>query len=127
MKGILKVTTQNQQLANIAQNARKKKTENKKIRFEVEENLEKIKVFKLTDEPKSADITEEEYMQIQNEIRKDPLKNYLGDMKLRESNLEKENLFKLKEKAKIAKEIFEKMTSQIKINKPLGIFFIKFY
>lgn len=84
------------------------------------DNLEKIKIFKLTDEPNSADITEEEYIQIQNEIRKDPSKNYLGDMKLRESNLEKENLFKAKEKAKITKEIFEKMIPQIKINRPLG-------
>jgi hypothetical protein len=41
-------------------------------------------------------------------------------MKLRESNLEKENIFKVKEKAKISKEIFENMRPQMKINRPLG-------
>ena len=76
---------------------------------------------------KSADITEEEYIQIQNGIRKDPTKSYLGDMKQRESNLEKENLFKVKEKAKIAKEIFEKMIPQININKPKGKLYLSIF
>lgn len=44
-------------------------------------------------------------------------------MKLRESNLEKENMYKVKEKQKTAKEIFDKMYPEIKIFRPLGIFF----
>jgi hypothetical protein len=82
--------------------------------------LEKVKVFKLTDEPNAGNITEEEYRKIQLELLKDPTRNYLGDMKFRESHMEKENLIREKEKAKIAKEMFEKMAPEIKINKPLG-------
>lgn len=82
--------------------------------------LEKVKVFKLTDEPNAPNITEEEYQKIQQDILKDPTRSYLGDMKFRESHMEKENLIRQKEKEKIAKEMFEKMAPEIKITKPLG-------
>jgi len=41
-------------------------------------------------------------------------------MKFRESHMEKENLLREKEKARTAKEMFEKITPEIKIRKPLG-------
>jgi hypothetical protein len=84
--------------------------------------LEKVKIFKLTDEPNAPNITDEEYQQIQREILKDPTRSYLGDMKLRESNLEKENLFKVKEKMKTAKDLFERMVPEIRISHPMEIY-----
>jgi len=85
--------------------------------------LEKVKIFKLTDEVNAPDIFEEEYQKIQQDLLKDPTRSYLGDMKFRESHMEKENLLKEKEKARIAKEMFEKITPEIKIIRPLRKFF----
>ena len=82
--------------------------------------LEKVKIFKLTDEVNAPNISEEEYQKIQQELLKDPTRSFLGDMKFRESHMEKENLLREKEKAKIAKEMFERMTPEIKIYRPLG-------
>lgn len=82
--------------------------------------LEKVKIFKLTDEVNAPNITEDEYQKIQQDLLKDPTRSFLGDMKVRESQMEKENLLREKEKAKIAKEMFEKMTPEIHIRRPLG-------
>lgn len=82
--------------------------------------MEKIKIFKLTDEPNAPSITDDEYQQIQLELLKDPTRSYLGDMKLRESMMEKENLFKMKEKIRIAKDNFDKIIPEIRITRPLG-------
>jgi len=82
--------------------------------------LEKVKIFKLTDEVNAPNITEEEYHKIQQDLIKDPTRSFLENMKVRESHMEKENLLREKEKTKIAKEMFEKMTPEIKIKRPLG-------
>lgn len=81
--------------------------------------MERVKIFKLTDEVNAPDISEEEYLKIQQDLLKDPTRSYLGDMKFRESHMEKENLLREKEKARIAKEMFEKITPEIKIYRPL--------
>jgi len=65
-------------------------------RFENEVKLENIKIFKLTDEPNAAAISEDEYEKIQKEIMNNPNYKFIEDMRLREVNMEKENNKKVK-------------------------------
>eukprot|EP00340_Litonotus_pictus_P012783 CAMPEP_0170536774 /NCGR_PEP_ID=MMETSP0209-20121228/102334_1 /TAXON_ID=665100 ORGANISM="Litonotus pictus, Strain P1" /NCGR_SAMPLE_ID=MMETSP0209 /ASSEMBLY_ACC=CAM_ASM_000301 /LENGTH=630 /DNA_ID=CAMNT_0010838175 /DNA_START=1593 /DNA_END=3485 /DNA_ORIENTATION=+ len=76
-------------------------------------SLEKVKIFKLTDEPDCADITEEEYNKIQEELKTNPKYRILEDMRLKEINMEKENMNKARDKVKIAQEALLKMIPQM--------------
>jgi hypothetical protein len=86
--------------------------------------IEKVKIFKLTDEPSAADITEDEYRKIQMEILKNPNYKFVEDMRSREVNMEKENMNKAKERGKLALEKLAKMVSQTAWRIPFGNFFI---
>jgi hypothetical protein len=77
-----------------------------------------VKIFKLTDEPNAGPITEEEYQKIQLEILKNPNYKYLEDMRLKEVNMEKENMNKARDKTKNARDILYKMTPQIILKRP---------
>jgi hypothetical protein len=86
--------------------------------------IEKVKIFKLTDEPSAADITEDEYRKIQMEILKNPNYKFVEDMRSREVNMEKENMNKAKERGKLALEKLAKMVPQTAWRIPFGNFFI---
>ena len=79
-------------------------------------DLEKEKVFKMSDEPNCKELTEEEHRKIQQEVLNNPNYRYIQDMKLREINMEKEQMNKQKDRSKLAIEILEKMTSQCYIS-----------
>ena len=81
-----------------------------------ENGLEKEKVFKMSDEPNCKEITEEEHRKIQQEVLNNPNYRYIEDMKLREINMEKEQMNKQRDRSKLAIEILEKMTSQCNIS-----------
>ena len=83
-----------------------KKGEKKiKVRWEAESKIEKVKIFKMHDEPEAYAVTDEEYQKIQLEILKNPNYKYLTDMRSKEINMEKENMSKAREKSKMAKDI----------------------
>ena len=86
----------------------------------MEDKLEKVKVFKLTDEVEAAPVTEEEYKKIQNEILKNPNYKLMNDMRSKEINMEKENLSKAREKNKITKDILTKMIPSMQWIRPHG-------
>ena len=77
-----------------------------------------MKIFKLTDEPNAGPVTEEEYQKIQLEILKNPNYKYLEDMRLKEVNMEKENMNKARDKTKNARELLYKMTPQMIMKRP---------
>jgi hypothetical protein len=86
----------------------------------MEEKLEKVKVFKLTDEVEAPPVTEEEYKKIQIEILKNPNYKLMNDMRSKEINMEKENLSKVREKNKITKDILTKMIPSMQWIRPHG-------
>ena len=98
----------------------KKKTANNKspeknrkpIKWVEEEEIERFKIFKLTDEPNCPEITEDEYMRIQEEILSNPNYRFVEDMRLREVRMENENMHRARDKDKLAKEILMKMIPQ---------------
>jgi len=51
---------------------------------------------------------------------KNPNYKYLEDMRLKEINMEKENIGKARDKTKIIKELLAKMVPQISWKKPFG-------
>lgn len=79
-----------------------------------------MKVFKLTDEPNAPNITEEEYQKIQVEILKNPNYKYMEDMRLREINMEKENMNKVRDKSKHTKDLLNKMIPQMQFRRPIS-------
>lgn len=93
-------------------------SEKRRIRWEPESKMEKVKIFKMTDEPNAGPVTEEEYRKIQLEIAKNPHYKLVEDIRLREINMEKENINKQREKSKNAKEILYRMVPQMKWRKP---------
>lgn len=97
-----------------------KKDKKQKVRFELEERLERVKIFKLTDEVEASAVTEEEYQKIQIEILKNPNYKFLNDLRSREINMEKENLSKAREKNKITKDILYKMIPKMAWTRPYG-------
>jgi len=105
VKGILKKTLENEK-------NQKKKV---KIRWESDNRIEKIKIFKLTDEPNAPEVTEEEYERIQQEILKNPHRVFedMRDMRSREINMEKENINKVREKSNKTKEILYQMIPRL--------------
>ena len=86
-----------------------------KIRWEPEAKIEKIKIFKLTDEPDAPEVSEEEYDKIQQEILKNPHRVFedMRDMRSREINMEKENINKVREKSNKTKEILYQMIPRL--------------
>jgi hypothetical protein len=80
--------------------------------------MERVKIFKLTDEPNAGPVTEEEYQKIQLEILKNPNYKYLEDMRSKEINMEKENMSKARDKTKNTKDLLYKMISQINLRRP---------
>jgi len=96
------------------------KEKKQKVRFELEERLERVKIFKLTDEVQAPAVTEEEYQKIQIEILKNPNYKFLNDLRSREINMEKENLSKAREKNKITKDILYKMIPNMPWTRPYG-------
>jgi hypothetical protein len=99
-----------------------KKDKKIRIRWEMEERLEKVKIFKLTDEVEAPAVTEEEYQKIQIEILKNPNYKFLNDMRSKEINMEKENLSKAREKNKATKDILYKMIPSMPWTRPCGNF-----
>lgn len=90
------------------------------LRWEPESRIEKVKIFKLIDEPNAPAITEEEYQKIQIEILKNPNYKFLEDMRSKEVNMEKENINKARDKSKYAQDILNKMIPQMPWQHPLG-------
>ncbi len=96
-----------------------KKIEKKaKVKWESEIRMERVKIFKSTDEPSANEVSEEEYRRIQLELMKNPDHVYLKDIRLKEIRLEKENMSKAREKSKQAKEILMKMIPQMAWRRP---------
>jgi hypothetical protein len=111
LKSILKKSApQKEEIKSPSANTKKKGK--KPIRWVDEEILEKIKVFKLSDEPDCPEISEEEYIRIQNEIKINPNYRIVEDMRLREIHMEKENMNKARDKEKIARETLSQMIPQ---------------
>jgi hypothetical protein len=84
-----------------------------RVRWEPDTKLEKVKIFKLTDDVVSPAVTEEEYQEIQFKILKNPNYIYLSDMRSKEIHMEKENMSKAREKSKMAKDILARMIPQM--------------
>jgi hypothetical protein len=102
-------------VSNISARYSKQQNQQKKpkIRFEDDRLLEKIKIFKLSDEPDCNEVSEEEYIKIQKEILSNPnYRNLVADMRMREISMEKENINKAKDKLKLAKESLKNMIPQ---------------
>ena len=77
-----------------------------------EENIERFKIFKMTDEPDCPEPTEDEYMRIQEEARLIPNYKFMENMRLKEINMDKEGMTNKKDKEKAAKESLLKMIPQ---------------
>ena len=105
LKGILKKNIDNDK------NSKKKI----KIRWENDNRIEKVKIFKLTDEPNASEVTEEEFEKIQQEILKNPHRVFedMRDMRSREINMEKENINKVREKSNKTKEMLYQMIPRL--------------
>lgn len=108
LKSILKKTNKQQQI-NIKSPSFKKRN----IKFSDESQIEKVKVFKQTDEPNCPEISEEEFVRIQKEIlSKDNYTLVVADVRRKEINMEKENMNKARDKNKLANEALKKMIAQ---------------
>lgn len=74
----------------------------------------------MVDEPNAQAITDEEYQKIQIEILKNPNYKYMEDMRLKEINMEKENINKARDKSKNAQDVIFKMNAEIPWRHPYG-------
>ena len=106
-------------------NPEKKMKKKRRIRWENEVKIEKVKIFKLTDEPNAPEISEEEYDKIQQEILKNPNRAIedMRDMRSREVNMEKENMNRVREKSNKTKELLIQMIPKIHLFTLTGNFF----
>ena len=74
-------------------------------------NLTEVKIFKSTDEPSAPNISQEEYMKIQEEVRKNPNKFKIEEIRKKEVTMdisqqkEPEISWKLPMKIKLEEEI----------------------
>lgn len=92
-----------------------------RVRWEAESKMEKVKIFKMYDEPEAPAITDEEYHKIQLEVLNNPNYKYQTDMRSKEINMEKENMSKAREKSKLAKDILFRMVPQMSWKRPFEI------
>lgn len=83
MKSCLKAKT-NTNSGNTAYPPKKKP----QVQFETEQNLERIKIFKLTDQPNAPNIKWEEYLCIQQEAAANPQKFKIEDMRTKEIKMD---------------------------------------
>ncbi len=95
-----------------------KKDKKVRVRWEIDHLIEKVKIFKMTDEVSAPAVTEEEHIRIQTEILKNPNYKYLTDIRSREINMEKENNSKARERLKNAKESLYKMAPSMQWVRP---------
>lgn len=51
--------------------------------------MEKVKIFKMTDQPNAPEISEEEYENIQQEVSKNPQKYRIEEMRERDIKMDK--------------------------------------
>lgn len=79
---------------------KKNNTKNMK-RIQFDGKIENCKIFKASDEPNCPEISDEEYIKIQEQVLQNP--HYkIEDMRMREINMEKENMNNLKNKNKLS-------------------------
>jgi len=92
-----------------------------KVKWESESRIEKVKIFKMIDEPEQPAITEEEYHKIQMEILKNPNYKYSTDMRSKEVNMEKDIMSKARERSKKVKDSLHHMVPQISWRRPYDL------
>ena len=80
-----------------------------------EKNLEKYKIFKMSDEPNLPELSEEEYNKIQLEVLNNPNYRHIENMRLKEINMEKEKINQVRDKGKTANEVLKKMLPHCEI------------
>lgn len=83
--------------------------------------IERVKIFKMTDEPNAPALSEEEYQKIQQEILKNPHNSFTMDLRMREVTMEKDYMSKVREKSKNAKDILFRMIPQMPWRRPYEI------
>ena len=75
----------------------------KRVKLENEQNITKVKIFKMTDEPNAPNISNEEYLKIQQEVARNPHIFKIEDIRMKEIKMDQPRVPQIKWKHPLSK------------------------